>query len=127
MFETAEQVYEHLLSRAPENKMEPRMQPMYDIMALLGDPQHSAPVIHLTGTNGKTTTARIIEPVLTAHVFRTGRHSSPHLTERTDRITLDGQPVDDDTVVRNFSEIAPLSATVDSQVTAAGEQQRTYF
>lgn len=127
MFETAEQVYEHLLSRAPENKMEPRMQPMYDIMAVLGDPQHSAPVIHLTGTNGKTTTARIIEQVLIAHGLRTGRYTSPHLTKVTERITLDGQPVDDDTFVRNFNEIAPLIDIVDSQLTAAGEQQLTYF
>ena len=100
MFETAEQVYEHLLSRAPENKMEPRMQPMFDIMALLGDPQTSAPVIHLTGTNGKTTTARIIEQVLIAHGLRTGRYTSPHLSKVTERITLDGQPVEDETFVR---------------------------
>src|SRR5690625_1193201 len=108
MFETAEPVYEHLLSRAPENKMEPRMQPMYDIMALLGDPQHSAPVIHLTGTNGKTTTARIIEQVLIAHGLRTGRYTSPHLTKVTERITLDGQPVEDETFVRIWNEFAPL-------------------
>ena len=127
MFETAEQVYEHLLSRAPENKMEPRMQPMREIMSLLGDPQDSAPVIHLTGTNGKTTTARIIEQVLIAHGLRTGRYTSPHLTKVTERITLDGQPVADDTFVRIYNEIAPLIDIIDAQLDQAGEQKLTYF
>ena len=127
MFETAQQVYEHLLSRAPENKMEPRMQPMRDIMALLGDPHTSAPVIHLTGTNGKTTTARIIEQVLIAHGLRTGRYTSPHLTKVTERITIDGQPVDDETFVRIFNEIAPLIEIIDANLEAAGEQKLTYF
>ena len=127
MFETAQQVYEHLLSRAPENKMEPRMQPMRDIMSLLGDPQTSAPVIHLTGTNGKTTTARIIEQVLIAHGLRTGRYTSPHLSKVTERITLDGQPVDDDTFVRIWNEIAPLIDIIDAQLEEAGEQKLTYF
>lgn len=127
MFETAEQVYEHLLSRAPENKMEPRMQPMRDIMSLLGEPQASAPVIHLTGTNGKTTTARIIEQVLIAHGLRTGRYTSPHLSKVTERITLDGQPVEDETFVRIWNEIAPLVEIIDAKLAEAGEQTLTYF
>ena len=127
MFDTAQQVYEHLLSRAPENKMEPRMQPMYDIMSLLGEPQTSAPVIHLTGTNGKTTTARIIEQVLIAHGLRTGRYTSPHLTKVTERITIDGQSVDDETFVRIFNEISPLLEITDAQLEAQDEQKLTYF
>lgn len=127
MFETAEQVYEHLLSRAPENKMEARMQPMRDAMALLGEPQTSAPVIHLTGTNGKTTTARIIEQVLIAHGLSTGRYTSPHLSKVTERITLDGKPVEDETFVRIWNEISPLIDLIDAQLTEAGEQQLTYF
>ena len=103
------------------------MQPMFDIMALLGDPQNSAPVIHLTGTNGKTTTARIIEQVLIAHGLRTGRYTSPHLTKVTERITLDGEPVDDATFVRIFNEIAPLIDMVDAKLEAAGEPKLTYF
>lgn len=127
MFETAQQVYEHLLSRAPENKMEPRMQPMVDIMALLGDPQTSAPVIHLTGTNGKTTTARIIEQLLIAHGLRAGRYTSPHLVSVTERIVIDGTPVDEETFVRIFNEIAPLVEIVDAQLEAVDEPKLTYF
>ncbi len=103
------------------------MQPMRDIMSLLGEPQTSAPVIHLTGTNGKTTTARIIEQVLIAHGLRTGRYTSPHLTKVTERISIDGKPVDDDTFVRIFNEVAPLLEIVDAQLEAEGEQTLTYF
>ena len=56
--DTVEAVYADLLARAPENRMEPRMEPMRRVLALLGDPQHAAPVIHLTGTNGKTTAVK---------------------------------------------------------------------
>lgn len=103
------------------------MQPMRDIMSLLGEPQTSAPVIHLTGTNGKTTTARIIEQVLIAHGLRTGRYTSPHLAKVTERISIDGKPVDDDTFVRIFNEVAPLLEIVDAQLEAEGEQTLTYF
>src|SRR5690625_1341285 len=125
MFQPAQQVYDHLLSRAPENKMEPRMQPMRDIMSLLGEPQASAPVIHLTGTNGKTTTARIIEQTLIAHGLRTGRYTSPHLSKVTERITLDGEPVEDETFVRIWNEIAALVEIIDAKLIEAGEQPLT--
>ena len=72
-------VYAQLLARAPENKIEPRMNAMRRAMDVLGDPQKAAPVIHITGTNGKTSTARMIESLLLAHDIRTGRFTSPHL------------------------------------------------
>src|SRR5699024_9591377 len=100
---------------------------MYDIMSLLGDPQSSAPVIYLTGTNGKTTTARIIEQVLIAHGLRTGRYTSPHLSKVTEHITLDGQPVEDETFVRIWNEIAPLVDIIDAFLTDVVEQPLTYF
>ena len=87
--DTVEAVYADLLARAPENRMEPRMEPMRRVLALLGDPQHAAPVIHLTGTNGKTSTARMIEAVLRAYGLRTGRYTSPHLRSVTERISID--------------------------------------
>lgn len=97
---TVEEVYRDLLARAPENKMQPRLEPMRRVLALLGDPQHAAPVIHLTGTNGKTSTARMIEAVLRAYGLRTGRYTSPHLQRVTERISIDGAPVADETFVR---------------------------
>ena len=110
---TVEEVYRDLLARAPENKMQPRLEPMRRVLALLGDPQHAAPVIHLTGTNGKTSTARMVEAVLRAYGLRTGRYTSPHLRSVTERISIDGAPVADETFVRVWGEILPLVQVVD--------------
>ncbi|GAA1348149.1 folylpolyglutamate synthase/dihydrofolate synthase family protein [Falsarthrobacter nasiphocae] len=120
-------VYAELLARAPENKMEPRMEPMWRAMELLGDPQNAYPSIHITGTNGKTSTARIIEAGLRAHNLRTGRYTSPHLTSVTERISVDGEPVSDEDFVRVWDEIRPFVAMVDEELTARGEPRLTYF
>ncbi|GAA1142872.1 folylpolyglutamate synthase/dihydrofolate synthase family protein [Nesterenkonia lutea] len=120
-------VYAELLSRAPENKMEPRMEPMFEAMDLLGEPNRSAPVIHITGTNGKTSTARMIEAGLLAHDIRVGRYTSPHLSSVTERICLDGQPVDDETFVRIWDEVRPFISMVDESLSGRGEVPLTYF
>ncbi|MCH8561197.1 bifunctional folylpolyglutamate synthase/dihydrofolate synthase [Nesterenkonia sp. DZ6] len=120
-------VYAELLSRAPENKMEPRMQPMVEAMDLLGEPNRTAPVIHITGTNGKTSTARMIEAGLLAHDLRVGRYTSPHLTSVTERICLDGQPVDDGTFVRIWDEVRPFISLVDAKLADRDEVPLTYF
>lgn len=120
-------VYAELLSRAPENKMEPRMQPMVEAMDLLGEPNRTAPVIHITGTNGKTSTARMIEAGLLAHDLRVGRYTSPHLASVTERICLDGAPVDDATFVRIWDEVRPFISLVDAKLAERGEVPLTYF
>ena len=107
--------------------MQPRLEPMRRVLALLGDPQHAAPVIHLTGTNGKTSTARMVEAVLRAYGLRTGRYTSPHLQRVTERISIDGAPVADETFVRVWGEILPIVQTVDAELEAAGEVPLTYF
>jgi dihydrofolate synthase/folylpolyglutamate synthase len=63
------------------------------LLDLLGDPQRAYPSIHLTGTNGKTSTARMIDSLLRAHGLHTGRYTSPHLQTVRERISLDGEPV----------------------------------
>lgn len=120
-------VYAQLLARAPENKMEPRMEPMFRAMEILGEPQKVCPVIHITGTNGKTSTARMIESLLMAHDIRTGRYSSPHLISVTERISIDGEPVDEDTFVRVWDEILPFIELVDAELVERGENKLTYF
>lgn len=125
--QTVEQVYADLLARAPENAMEPRLEPMRRVLALLGDPQHAAPVIHLTGTNGKTSTARMIEAVLRSYGLRTGRYTSPHLQSVTERISIDGAPVSDETFVRVWGEILPIVQAVDAELEAEGRPRLTYF
>jgi len=93
------------------------------LLDLLGTPQRSYPSIHLTGTNGKTSTARMIDALLRAHGLRTGRYTSPHLETVRERISLDGQPIDEDRFVAVYEEVAPLAELVDSKV---GEPL-TYF
>ncbi|MEN2744689.1 folylpolyglutamate synthase/dihydrofolate synthase family protein [Sinomonas halotolerans] len=124
---TVEEVYAELLSRAPENRMEPRLAPLYRAMDVLGEPNRAFPVVHLTGTNGKTSTARMIEAGLRAHGLRTGRYTSPHLVKVTERISIDGEPVADETFVRIWNEIAPYLAIVDAELVAAAQPRLTYF
>jgi dihydrofolate synthase / folylpolyglutamate synthase len=93
------------------------------LLDLLGMPQRTYPSIHLTGTNGKTSTARMIDGLLRAHGLRTGRYTSPHLETVRERISLDGEPIDEDRFVAVYDEVAPLAELVDSKV---GEPL-TYF
>ena len=124
---TVEEVYARLLERAPENRMAPRLDAMRRTMEVLGEPQRAAPVIHLTGTNGKTSTARMVEALLLAHDLRVGRYTSPHLSRVTERISVDGAPVDDETFVRVFGEIAPYLGFVDAELAERGEPRLSYF
>ncbi len=84
-------------------------------MELLGDPQRTYPVIHLTGTNGKTSTARMIETLIVALGLRVGRFTSPHLESMTERISLDGEPISEEAFVRAFNDVAPYTHLVDEQ------------
>lgn len=124
---TVEEVYAILLGRAPENKMEPRLAPLFRAMDVLGEPNKAFPIVHITGTNGKTSTARMIEAGLRAHGLRTGRYTSPHLSRVTERISIDGAPVPDATFVRIWNEIMPYLDIVDAELEAAGEPRLTYF
>jgi dihydrofolate synthase/folylpolyglutamate synthase len=124
---SVESVYAELLGRAPENKMEPRLAPLFRAMDVLGEPNKAFPIIHVTGTNGKTSTARMIEAGLRAHGLSTGRYTSPHLSKVTERISIDGAPVPDETFVRIWDEIRPYLQIVDDELTAAGEPRLTYF
>ncbi len=111
--ETFEEVEDALLSRWPETRMEPSLDRIRVFTELLGDPQRSYPVIHLTGTNGKTSTSRMIDTILRALELRTGRFTSPHVERMTERISLDGEPMTDEQFVRAFNDVAPLVHLVD--------------
>ena len=88
---------------------------MAALVSVLGDPQRSYPVIHITGTNGKTSTARMIESLLRARGLRTGLFTSPHLSSIRERIVVDGQPVSAEAFVAAYDELAPYLAMVDGQ------------
>jgi dihydrofolate synthase/folylpolyglutamate synthase len=112
--QTFAEVEDALLSRWPETKLEPSLDRIRAFTELLGDPQHTYPVIQLTGTNGKTSTSRMIDTLLRALDLRTGRFTSPHLERMNERICVDGEPLTDEEFVRAFNDVAPYTHLVDS-------------
>ena len=110
---TYAEVEDALLSRWPETKLEPTLDRIRAFTEMLGDPQTGYPVIHLTGTNGKTSTSRMVDTLLRALDLRTGRFTSPHVERMSERITIDGVPLDDEAFVRAFNDVAPYTHLVD--------------
>jgi len=111
--ETFAEVEDALLSRWPETRLEPSLDRIEAFTELLGDPQRSFRSIHLTGTNGKTSTSRMIDTLLRALDLRTGRFTSPHVERMSERISVDGEPLDDEAFVRAFNDVAPYTHLVD--------------
>ncbi|GAA5154403.1 folylpolyglutamate synthase/dihydrofolate synthase family protein [Nocardioides marinquilinus] len=111
--ETFDEVEDALLSRWPETRMEPTLDRIRAFCELLGDPQTTFRAVHLTGTNGKTSTARMVDTLLTTMGLRTGRFTSPHVERMSERICLDGEPLDDEAFVRAFNDVAPYTHLVD--------------
>jgi dihydrofolate synthase/folylpolyglutamate synthase len=113
--ETFAEVEDALLSRWPETRLEPSLDRIEAFTELLGDPQRAYPVIHLTGTNGKTSTSRMIDTLLRALDLRTGRFTSPHVERMSERISVDGEPLSDEAFVRAFNDVAPYTHLVDAE------------
>ena len=102
-------------SRRAEHQISPTLDRVAALVALLGDPQHAYPVVHVTGTNGKTSTTRMIETLLRERGLRTGRFTSPHLVSMRERIAVDGVPISAERFVELYEEIAPYVQLVDDQ------------
>ena len=114
------EVSARLQARWPEHKIAPTLERVRRLTELLGDPQKAYPVIHLTGTNGKTSTARMIDALLREAGLRTGRFTSPHLETVRERITLDGEPIDEDRFVQAYTELEPYLELVDAEFSDDG-------
>jgi dihydrofolate synthase / folylpolyglutamate synthase len=84
-------------------------------------------VVHVTGTNGKTSTSRITESILRAYGLRTGLMTSPHLVRVNERIVIDGQPISNRALATNWDDIRPFLDLVDSQLVTEGEEPLTFF
>ena len=113
--QTHAEIIAALTSRWPEHRVAPTLGRIRALTELLGDPQRAYPVIHLTGTNGKGSTAAMIESLLRADGLRTGRFTSPHLMSVTERITIDGEPISDERFDELWREIEPYVALVDER------------
>ncbi|MEU5805576.1 folylpolyglutamate synthase/dihydrofolate synthase family protein [Streptomyces sp. NPDC047718] len=117
------EVEQELSTRWGETKLEPSVSRIAALMDVLGEPQRAYPSIHVTGTNGKTSTARMIEALLNAFELRTGRYTSPHVQSITERISLDGAPITAERFVDTYRDIKPYVEMVD----ASQEYRLSFF
>lgn len=104
-----------LTSRWPEHRVAPSLKRISALMELLGDPQYTVPVIQVAGTNGKGSTAIMIDYLLRAAGLRVGRFASPHLSHARERISIDGEPISEERFGEVWHEIEPFVQMVDQQ------------
>jgi dihydrofolate synthase / folylpolyglutamate synthase len=121
------EVEKAILDRAPEHDLVPTLDRIADVCSLLGDPQKAFRAVHVTGTNGKTSTTRIVERLLREHGLRTGRFTSPHLVDVRERIAVDGSALTPERFVATYEDVVPYVDLVDQRRVPAGEPRMTFF
>jgi dihydrofolate synthase/folylpolyglutamate synthase len=104
-----------LLARWPESRIAPSIERIAALVDILGSPQLTYPTIHVGGTNGKTTTTRMIDALLFAHGLRTGRFTSPHLETYLERIAINGQSIDPKELIFSYNDIAAYLDLMDEK------------
>lgn len=122
-----EEIYRQILTRAPEHKVQPSLERVRAVVDLMGNPQQSFHVIHVAGTNGKTSTTRMIESLMRARGLRTGRFTSPHLHTVRERIAIDGEPISPERFIAAWEDVAPLIEIVDAESAASGGPRLSFF
>ncbi|PFG33575.1 bifunctional folylpolyglutamate synthase/dihydrofolate synthase [Sanguibacter antarcticus] len=120
-------IYAAIMARAPEHDIDPTLDRVRKVCELLGDPQKAFRVVHLTGTNGKTSTSRMLDSLVREHGLRTGRFTSPHLTSVTERIAVDGEPLSAERFIEVWRDVEPYVDMVDAQSRAAGGPRLSFF
>ena len=104
-----------LLARWPETRIEPTLDRIAALVDMLGSPQLTYPTIHIGGTNGKTTTSRMIDSLLFEMGLRTGRFTSPHLESFLERIAINGQSIDAKALIFSFNDISAYLDLMDEK------------
>jgi len=110
-----EVIYEALLKRWPETRLEPSLNRIAALCDALGSPELTYPVVHIAGTNGKTTTSRMIDSLFTELGYRTGRFTSPHLETFLERISIKGEPISPEGMIATYNDIALYLDLIDSR------------
>ncbi|WP_130348184.1 bifunctional tetrahydrofolate synthase/dihydrofolate synthase [Herbihabitans rhizosphaerae] len=113
VLEALRAVEAELNQRWPETKIEPSLERIAALVDILGEPQRTYPVLHVAGTNGKSSTSRMIDSLLTRIGLRVGRYTSPHLQLVTERIALDGSPIAPAAYVDAYTDLRPYVSIVD--------------
>ncbi|WP_017594398.1 bifunctional folylpolyglutamate synthase/dihydrofolate synthase [Nocardiopsis potens] len=111
--ERYQQVMAEITARRVETDIDPTIERVREVLDLLGDPQRNYRIIHITGTNGKTSTARIADALLRERRLRVGRYTSPHLRTMRERIVVDGEPVSEEAFVAAYDDVLPYVQMVD--------------
>ena len=110
-----DEIEKKLLARWPETRIEPTLERIAALVDVLGSPQLTYPTIHIGGTNGKTTTSRMIDSLLFEMGLRTGRFTSPHLETYLERISINGQNIDPKAMIFSYHDIAAYLDLMDSK------------
>jgi dihydrofolate synthase / folylpolyglutamate synthase len=108
-------VEQAIMARGVEWEFDPTLDRVRALLELLGDPQKAFPIIHIAGTNGKTSTARMTESLLRARNLRVGRYTSPHLTTIRERISVDGEPLSEERFTEVYEDVAPYLEIIDDK------------
>ena len=108
-------IEEALLARWPETRIAPTLERISALTDFLGSPQLTYPTIHIGGTNGKTTTSRMVDSLLFEMGLRTGRFTSPHLESYLERISINGQPINAAELIFSYNDISPYLDLIDSK------------
>lgn len=116
MNKKVEEIEKALLNRWPETRINPTLERISLLADLLGSPQLSYPTIHIAGTNGKTTTTRLIDSLCFELGLRTGRFTSPHLESFLERISINGEPISEEAMIATFEDVAPYFGLVDERM-----------
>lgn len=121
------QVEAQILARAPEHKVQPSLERVELALDYLGNPQKTFKAVHITGTNGKTSTSRMVERLAAATGMRTGRFTSPHLHTIRERIALDGEPISAEGFIAAWEDVAPVIELVDAHSAKNGGPRMSFF
>ena len=108
-------IYQALLKRWPETRIEPSLERILAVCDALGSPQLSYPTVHITGTNGKTSTSRMIDSLFRELGYRTGRFTSPHLESFLERIAINGEPISPEGMIAAYNDVALYFDLIDSR------------
>ena len=114
--ERLEAIEKALLNRWPETRIAPTLDRIAALADILGSPQLSYPTIHIAGTNGKTTTTRLIDSLCFELGMRTGRFTSPHLESFLERISINGESISAEGMIATYNDIALYLDLIDSKM-----------
>lgn len=125
--ERVAEIYRDIVARAPEHKVQPSTSRVEAVLDILGDPQDAYPSVHITGTNGKTSTARMVDSLLRALGMKVGRFTSPHLQDVRERISLEGEPISREGFIAAWEDVAPYIDMVDQRSLDEGGPRLSFF